>query len=321
MLISPFALSLAALIGTQTPEAIDLERKFRQGEKHTFQFVSKMTIEFREIPLETFLPFGVTYSYAYTMETERLKPDGAADVRFKRPNIKIRMGETVDSPPKMEIINRPQNWLLTFSRKNQLLTLKDESPKEKKKGGTSGGGGQSAFWSTAFGDTQLDVTSWIDELRSLGAFVNFFDWGPVLPVHPVKVGDSWKETVGYVPATLKSGTDKGRNIMARIDYTYVYKGNTTREGKKCAWIQGTLHHDSDAAPYVADLLGIELKLAPFKEIKLQMDATVDYYLDPETFAVYEIEGKSKGNTSITTRETEGAYYEERFTSEAYLVRK
>ncbi|HWP31780.1 MAG TPA: hypothetical protein VNK96_08695 [Fimbriimonadales bacterium] len=321
MIISPIALSLAALVGAQSTEAIDIERKFRKGEKHTFQFVSKMTIEFRGVPLETFLPFGVTYSYAYTMETERLKPDGAADVRFKRPNIKIREGETVDSPPKMEVINRPQNLLLTFSRKNQLLTLKDESPKEKKKAGTGGGGGEPAFWSASFGNAQLDVTSWIAELRSLGAFVNFFDWGPVLPVHPVKVGDTWKETVGYVPATLKSGADKGRNIMTRIDYTYVYKGNTTREGKKRAWIQGTLHHDSDAAPFVADLLGIELKFAPFKEIKLQMDATVDYYLDPETFAVYEIEGTSKGNTSITIRGQDGPYYEERFTSEAYLVRK
>jgi len=319
MIITSFALSFSIFVGTQAPEAIDLERKFRKGEKHTFQFVSKMTVEFREIPLETFIPFGVTYSYSYTMETEQLKPDGAADVRFKRPNIKIRVGETVDEPPKMEVVDRPQNLLLTLSRKNQLLTLKDESPKPKKKEGT--GGGEPAFWNGSFGNPQLNVSAWINELRGLGAFVNFFDWGPVLPVHPVKVGDTWKETVGYVPATLKSGADKGRNIMTRIDYTYVYKGNTTREGKKRAWIQGTLHNDSDAAPFVADLLGIELKFAPFKEIRLQMDATVDYYLDPETFAVYEIEGKSKGNTSITVSGIEGPYYEERFTSEASLVRK
>jgi hypothetical protein len=175
---------------------------------------------------------------------------------------------------------------------------------------------------TKTGGTQLDIMGWMDQLRQLAAFVNFFDNGPILPTGSVVVGDTWKETVGYAPITVAAGADKGKNINSRIDYEMTYRGKAARNGKSFYHIEGKIAQDSDAAPYLADLMGIKPEASPFKSVKLKLDGKVDYYLDLATLAPVEILATSNGAIDVeVTTYTGGPVYQERFKSRASLVRK
>jgi hypothetical protein len=162
----------------------------------------------------------------------------------------------------------------------------------------------------------------MDQLRQLAAFVNFFDMGPILPNGPVSVGDTWKDTVGYAPVTVSSGADKGKNINARIDYEMTYLGKAEYKGKTYHHIKGKFLQDTDAAPYLADLMGVKPEASRFKSVKLMIDGKVDYYLDLATLDPVEILATSEGSVDVeVTTYSGGPVYQERFKSRASLVRK
>jgi hypothetical protein len=310
-------LSLALL--SPVVEPVDLSRVFKMGEKATYSFSSRINVDWRQVPIETFIPQNDGFEYTFTTEVEALKPDGVADLRFRRPKIVLKIGETFDSPPKEQILARDQNYLFVLSNKNRLLSVRDDSPKQPQKP-------DSRLFSHLYADEdrrlQLDIFSWMSQLRQLAAFVNFFDRGPNLPTRPVSVGDTWKETIGYVPTTVSAGADQGKNLMARLDYEYTYKGLIEFEGQTVYHVVGKIFQDTDAAPFIADLMGVKLEFAPFKEIKLKMDGTVDYYLRQSDLSVHKILAKSEGYTSITVATYEGGpVYEEKFKSNARLIRQ
>jgi hypothetical protein len=295
---------------------IDLNRTFKAGAKVSYEFTSRIQFEYREVPLETFIPETATYSYTINSLVEQLKPDGVADVRLRRPTISVKTGETYDQPPKTIVLAKDINHLITLSRKNQVLDFEDFTPKPK----TKDGGGLKVLAKT--GGSQLDIMGWMSQLHQLAAFVNFFDNGPILPDSPVSIGDTWKETVGYAPITVREGADKGKNINARIDFEMTYKGKATRNGKSYQHIEGIIKQDTDAAPYLADLMGVKLEASIFKQVKLKLDGKVDYYLDPTTLEPIEILATSAGSVDVeVTTFTGGPVYQERFKSRASLVRK
>ncbi|MEO7453971.1 MAG: hypothetical protein ABIV13_04330, partial [Fimbriimonadales bacterium] len=158
--------------------------------------------------------------------------------------------------------------------------------------------------------------------RQLAAYVNFFDMGPILPDGPVNVGETWKETVGYAPITVAAGADKGKNINSRIDYEMTYRGKAEHKGKTYHHIEGKIAQDTDAAPYLADMMGVKLEASIFKAVKLKLDGKVDYYLDLVTLDPVEILATSQGSIDVeVTTYTGGPVYQERFKSRASLVRK
>lgn len=307
--------SLMALSASQA-DKIELTRKFAAGEKMTYDFASRLDAEMREYPVETFFPDNVDFTYTFTLDVEKLKPDGVADVRFKRKEFKIRMAEDFESGPKTTVMTQNTNMLITFSNRNQILSIKDETPKKP----PARGGGLHVL--SRFGVKAQDpIMQMIQQLHSFAAFANFYDFGPSLPLHPVAVGDTWKETIGYTPMTISSGAEKGKSLMGRIDYVYTYKGNGAIDNKTCVWIQGKISVDTDAAPFIATFFE-RPEFSPFKEIKLFMDGTVDYYLEPANLATYKIVSKSEGNASISVKDYSGGpVFEERFKSQGKLVRK
>ena len=313
-----FALITASAVAAASQaQPVDLVRKFTAGGKSTYTFTSRIQFEYREVPLETFIPESATYTYTINSNVEKMKPDGIADVRMKRPVVSVKSGETFDKPPQTVVLAKDINQLLTISKKNQILDFQDFTPKPK-----PAGGGGSLLYRAMVGTAQLDIMGWMNQLRQLAAFVNFFDNGPILPDGPVSVGDTWKETIGYAPITVKEGADKGKNINARLDYVMTYKGNAVRNGKNYCHIEGRILQDTDAAPYLADIMGIKPEASPFKEVKLKLDGKVDYYLDAATLEPVEILATSNGSIDMeVTTFTGGPVYQERFKSRASLVRK
>lgn len=307
----------AAAISPLPQGKVDLQRVFKDGAKATYEFNSRIQVDFRMAPLETFIPETDGFTYTFTTSVEKVKPDGVADIRFKRPKIVLKMGEKFDSAPKDEVLLKDQNVLYTLSHRNQVLAVKDETPKPPPK---KDGGGM--FWRANFGASQDIIIAWISQLRQIAAFVNFFDLGPILPNHPVAVGDTWKETVGYAPVTVASGADKGKNINARIDYVYTFMGKTDLNGKQVYHIVGKVDQDTDAAPYIADILGVKMDRAPFKEIKLKINGSVNYYLDTANLQPLEIRATSDGEVDVIVPDyPSGPVYEEKFKSRASLIKK
>jgi hypothetical protein len=312
------AILTATALAQDTP--VDLVRTFKAGDKATYAFNSRVQFEYRQVPLETFIPESATYMYTINAAVEKMKPEGVADVRMKRPNISVRMGETFERPPETIVLIKDVNHLITLSRKNQVLDFEDFTPRPKEKDGD--GGGETLRSMSASGALQLDIMGWMTQLRQLAAFVNFFDNGPILPNGPVVIGDSWKETVGYAPLTVQAGADKGKNINSRIDYEMTYRGKAVRNGNSYYHIEGIIAQDTDAAPYLADLMGVKLESSPIKSVKLKLDGKVDYYLDISTMAPVEIVATSNGSIDVeVTTYTGGPLYQERFKSRASLVRK
>jgi hypothetical protein len=319
-MISFLAASLAVLAPAN--DKVDLVRVFKATDKATFDFVSRMQLDSRQYPVETFIPETDTFLSTFTVQVEKMKPDGVADVRFKRPKLTLRLGETFSSAPKDMVLAKDQNILFTLSRRNQILGVKDETPKPKTdKKPKDEPPPLRSLNGTGLPLNQLDIGGWMSQLHQLAGFVNFFDLGPILPNHPVAVGESWKETVGYAPTTVSAGADKGKNINARIDYVMTFRGKDTYNGKPVWKIEGLIKHETDAAPYIADMMGIKLERAPFKEIKLKMDGGVTYFLDISTLEPVRVEATSVGEASITVLEIAGPVYEEKFKSRATLTRK
>ncbi|MGI8923125.1 MAG: hypothetical protein ACR2HJ_03635 [Fimbriimonadales bacterium] len=308
----------AAALANPQGQKIDLNRLFIGGEKAIYEFNSRISVDSRMVPLQTFIPETDSFTYTFTTLVEQMKPDGVADLRFRRPKIVLNMGETFDSPPKSLPLQKDENYLFTISRKNQMLAVKDFTPRKKEKDGSAAVALRSR---TEAGAGQIDIGAWIGQLRQIGAFVNFFDLGPILPNEPVAVGDIWKDTIGYVPATVSAGADKGKSINARIDYLMTFMGATNLNGRAVWHIQGKISQDSDAAPYIAQLLNVKLERAPFKEIKLKIDGLVDYYLDHKTLHPLQIKATSEGSVDVTVSDYSGGpVYEERFKSRASLVK-
>jgi len=316
-MIMLLALITATAIIQDAP--IDLVRTFKVGTKATYAFSSRIQFESRQVPLETFIPHSETYTYTINSVVEKTKPEGVADVRMKRPTISVKTGETFDRPPETHVLIKDVNQLFTLSKKNQVLDFEDFTPRPKDK---DGGGDVALRVIANSGGEQLDIMGWMNQLRQLSAFVNFFDNGPVLPSDAVVVGDTWKETVGYAPITVKAGADKGKNINSRIDYEMTYRGKAVRNGKTFYHIEGQFAQDTDAAPYLAELMGMKPEASPVSSVKLKIDGKVDYYLDIATLEPAEISATSSGLIDVVvTTYSGGPFYQERFKSRASLVRK
>jgi hypothetical protein len=297
-------------------EEVDLVRKFKQGETHQYEFYSKVVHERREAILVTFVPFVSEVRYEFTLVTEKEKPEGTADLRFRRGPINLRIAATFDEPAKTQKISDERNILFTLSPKNRVLAIKDETPKKPPSKPPKP---LLAFPSPL----QLDIGGWTSQMVRLSAFVGFLDFGPQLPLKKVKVGDSWFETVGDTPVTVSEGPNKDKMIVGRLDYKYVYKGETTVDGRRMVWIQGTLEQDTDAGKFLADILEIDVEQSPIPKVPLKMKATVNYYLEPDSLLLYKAEAEFEGYAAVYLKQfdDERAYEEDRFTSKATLVRK
>ncbi len=304
--------SLCLLALVQNPVA--LSRKFVPTEKLAYQINSHITAEQRQKGIQTFIPEDLDINYGFDFVVKAMKNDGVAVVTYRRPAMTEIRGETATSAPKPTVEKSDKVYELTVSPVNELIDTRDVTPKKpvkkpaKKKP-------LSARWTMPAAPLQAPIFGqYISEMHRLALFIGGIDSGldfaPKLPLEPVKVGDTWKRTVGYQPQKL-SGKD-GKSAVQRLDYLYTYVGPMKVDGKAILRVQAKLELKTDLADYLRTLLGEEADKTNLKTMPLHLQATIDFDLDPKTRHTLAANATSEGGFELYVKEDPEAYYEERF---------
>jgi hypothetical protein len=288
---------VAAIATSQVPD-VQLARAYKLGEKLTYSVTSNLSVQTRQRGLQTWIPSDLELNYQFTTEVRALKPEGMADLLYLRPTMTIIEGETFDSPPKKKVENLKYNMLLTMSPANEVINVKDLNPPAKPKAG-----GKGRFAAPMYGRTTQQIPfigQFIGEVQRLALFAGNFesalDFAPRLPFEKLKVGDSWKRTVGYSPQKLK-GKD-GKTVNQRLDYTFTYKGPADSNGKKVLRVVGECALDTNLADYINGLYEMKPEETGLKSIPLRFKAKIDFDLDPATKKTVLANANSEGGFEI-----------------------
>ncbi|HRF58729.1 MAG TPA: hypothetical protein PLH94_02310 [Fimbriimonadaceae bacterium] len=300
--------TLAAIaMATSVPEPVDIGRVFTKGEKLQYEVKSTIQAQIRQGELQTFLPQDFDINYKFTTEVVSLKADGIGEIRYSRPTVTEIEGETADSMPKTKVTKLGWLFLLEVSPINDLVKMTDLKPPAKKKDT------RIRAWSSAEGEhvQTLDVGQFIGEIHRLSLFAggvdSALDFSPKLPYDPVAVGETWKRTVGYSPQTLKGAGDK--SAVQRLDYEYTYRGIVESGGRKVHRVTADLKLDTDAAKFINQALRMRPDQSGLKEMKLILDATIEFDLDLKTRRTLEARAKSTGSVKIEGTELGNTYEE------------
>lgn len=294
--------ALVAAISVSPAQEVQLARTYKLGEKLTYQINSNMSIQHKQRGLQTWIPEDLDMNYQFTTEVKALKPDGVADVLYLRPTMTVIEGETFDSPPKTQIEKVKYNFLLTVSPANEVLNMKDLNPPPKAKPAPKkGGGAMLRLDSEGNRKVQLPfVGQFIAEVHRLALFAGNFesalDFAPRLPFDKLKVGDTWKRTVGYTPQKLK-GKD-GKTVNQRLDYTFTYKGLVDSNGKKVFRVSGECGLDTNLADYVNQMFEMKPEETGLKSIPLKFKANIEFDLDQATRKTLQTVAVSEGGFQI-----------------------
>lgn len=303
------SLCLALLAPIQAPTT--LARKFVANEKLAYAITSHITAEQRQKGLETFIPADYDINYGFFFTVKALKNDGIALLTYQRPSMTEIEGETSTSAPKPKTEKSNKIYELTVSPVNELLEMNDVTPKKK----TPPKKRVPANWLSPAPTAQAPIFGeYIGEMHRLALFIGGIDSGldfaPKLPLEAVKVGDTWKRTVGYQPQKLK-GKD-GKVAVQRLDYTYTYLGPMNVDGKSILRVQAKLDFNTDLADFLRTLLEGSKLETNLKTMPLHMKATIDFDLDPKTRHTLSAAATSEGGFELYVKEDSEAYYEERF---------
>lgn len=294
--------ALVAAISVSPAQDMQLARTYKLGEKLTYQINSNMSIQHKQRGLQTWIPEDLDMNYLFTTEVKALKPDGVADILYLRPTMTVIEGETFDSPPKTQVEKVKYNMLLTVSPANEILNMKDLNPPPKTKPASKkGGGAMYRLDSESYKRVQLPfVGQFIAEVHRLALFAGNFesalDFAPRLPFDKLKVGDTWKRTVGYTPQKLK-GKD-GKTVNQRLDYTFTYKGLVDSNGKKVFRVSGECGLDTNLADYVNQMFEMKPEETGLKSIPLKFKANIEFDLDQATRKTLQTVAVSEGGFQI-----------------------
>lgn len=303
--------SLAAppLQGTPTL----LSRAFTKGEKGKYEFHSAITFESRGGNLDTWIPQDQDVVYQYSYEVTDMKADGICVMRYKRPTLTEIEGETVDSKPKPRVYKVNYDLELNVSPTNEVLSVKDLTPKKPP---TKPPKANLLALFKAGGKGRQDIIGdFVNEVRRLALFAggsldSSLDFNPKLPYDEVKVGDTWKRTVGYSPQK-QSGSNK--MAVQRMDYTYTYVGPVEVNGKKFQRVSAAISLKTDLAEFIHQTFDVKSSDTGLKAIPLNFNAKIDFDLDPKTFRTLKANGTSEGGFSIMLIDSpDKAVQEERF---------
>ncbi len=277
-------LAISSIFGVQAGDApVSLGRVFVKNEKLAYEVRSSLNAQRRMRGLITWIPEDLDLNYDFTTFVEDMKADGIAVLNYKRPLIHKIVGETFNSPPKESDEKVNMNFRLTVSPINEILEAKDlnEKPSKKPAGGlnlmlSSKGPPQ--------GSLENILGQFVGEMFRLSLFAGSFDsaldFAPKTPFDTVKVGDSWKRTVGYQPQKLQGKGNK--QAVQRLDYTFTYKGIVQSEGKKVYRVEGSLDLKTDLAEFINQMVGMKPEDTGLKKVPLSMKSTILFDLDLKT---------------------------------------
>jgi len=285
------ALSLAIAIASTPTDATTLSRVFAKGEKDQYSVQSHLQSQDRPKGLETWIPTDFDLNYKFTSEVVDMLPDGVAKIHYLRPTISRVFGETYDAPAKTDVTKVNYDYLLKVSPANEIIGYEELAKKPAK-----------AKWlipGIATKKSQGDVIShYLDELIRMsvffGPFESSLDYSPKLPLTPVKVGDTWKRTVGYQPQQLKGKT--GQIAVQRIDYTYTYVGPVTSDdGKAVVRVTAQMSFNTDLAAYLNQFFEEDTGL---RKLPTHLSAAINFDLEPKTLRTIGIDAQSEGGLQL-----------------------
>ncbi|MBS1707817.1 MAG: hypothetical protein JSS65_03745 [Armatimonadetes bacterium] len=280
---------------------VELSRKFTKGEKYNYKVRSHILIEQSGYNLPVGIPEELDINYDSTMLVKEVKPSGFASVEYRRPTMTEIEGETAESPPKSKTEKVDINYTLSLSPINEVTDAVkiDEKKGADKKGGQPKGLNLLAKLPISMRTSQ-SILGFASELHRLALWIGSLDssleFNPKLPFEEVKPGATWKRTVSYQPQALKGG--KGKQAVQRLDLSYKYEGKAQVKGKEVERITATLKLDTDAALFVHQMMDAKPEETGLKALKLKMDSTIVFDLDPKTFATLHAKATSKGNWSL-----------------------
>ncbi len=292
MLIS--TLALATSLQT-SPQYVDISRVFKAGETNKYQVRSRLQMETRQLGQTVFLPSSVRIDYDFTLSVKQMLDEGFAVHIYRRPTMTITEGETASSPPVKNVEQTNINYEITLSPANEMTNAKSLV----------------ARWAAASSpaapqDLMSIVGQFTGELQRLALFTGSLDSGmdlsPKLPYDEVRVGDTWKRTVGYSPQRI-ANSDKA--AVQRLDYTYTYKGIMEVNGQKIHRVQATMGLESNAAEFVNQSLGMTPGQSGLEAINLKLDATIDFDLDLNTRKTLRAMAVSKGGYDVRISQVPG----------------
>lgn len=298
----------------QGPET-DLARVFTKGDKYNYEFRSTINIEARQRGLATWLPEDQDINYDFSWEVENVKNEGIAVIRYKRPTMTIILGETAESAPKPTVEKTNIDQRITMSPYFEVIDSVDLSPKKPRKNGEpkedtrarTAGTKQSRGLQAFLGGFVQEV---FRIALCVGSFDNGLDFAPRTPYEPVKVGETWKRTVGYSPQKLQG--KGGKMDMQRLDYTYTFKGLVEQDGKKVLRVDAKLAVNSDLAAFVHQISGLKPEQTNLKKAPLLLDAKLEFDLDPTTKQTIAARGESVGGFTVVLNDFEEPVEELKF---------
>lgn len=298
---------------------IELGRKFVAGEKLIYLTKAEITDEQRSGDLQTFIPNDESITYRHTLDVQKVKADGIADILYTRPTMAITIGDTETAGAKTT--NEKLDWKLQMeiSPVNEVLSVKDLTPKKpdapKKEDGLLWLRSRGIQGSRADGTAVGLLFSYVGEVQRLAFFVGGFDTSldisPRMPFEEIKVGDTWQRTVSATPQKLKGQGDKMG--VQRLDYTYTYKGVTkSSEGKDIHRIEAVVKLDSDMAEFARQLTRASKASTSLKAVPLKFEAKVKYDLDLKTMHLVKAAAESSGSFAIEVKGVAQPLLEDRF---------
>ncbi len=288
--------SLVLAAPTTAPAPVLLSRSFTLGEKLAYKVTASMRAQERHGSLDTFMPDNLDFSYAFTTEVKKLKSDGIVDLLYSRPTFTQENDEDTDSGPTKKVDTVNMSAILTLSPINQILEVKDLTPKKKASSDDRffGANGTPRAQEGQF-------IAFVGEMHRLALFMGSFesalDFNPKLPLDKVAVGDTWKQTVSYQPQKIK-GDKQGKQEVERLDYVFTYKGLVNSEGKSVQRVQAQLAFNTDLGDFFNQMMETKPEDSHLKKIPMNFKATIDFDLDPKTFRTIRANAKSEGGFQI-----------------------
>jgi len=316
---------IAALAFAQSEAPVTLSRTFAKGQKLTYEYKATLHTESREYGLVTWIPDDVDFAYKFTMEVLEMKNDGFAKVLYKRPTIAITEGETANRGPKTTTQKLDWTLQMTLSPFNEITELKDLTPKKPEKPKPKDPDENQAklkLASKAQGELSHalvdSLTSGLtDLLLLLGTLDSSLDFSPRLPFDELKVGDTWKRTVGYSPQKLAG--KEGKMASQRLDFTYTYKGLVKSGNTEVRRIVADLSLDTNLADFMNQSIPEELKSRSlFKSLPFKMTSQIVFDLDKKTCHTLKAVATSDASSQIFLSIVQDAYDENKMHSKITL---
>ncbi|MHB8635025.1 MAG: hypothetical protein ACYC96_00970 [Fimbriimonadaceae bacterium] len=320
-MITLLALAFGAAQSAATP--VFLKHTFLKGLKSEYSVDANLQIDERSGNLDTFLPHEIEYQYKFFTRTLDVS-DGIATLRYSRPSIIEIKGPTVDSDPIPKTEKLDQLATLQLSPINQVLDYKDQTPGRKKTSDDPASLVTENAVSDRVQESVMDfIAPFIIDLEQLSVFIGGIDGSldlePKFSLDAVKVGDTWKRTVGYQPQRLSSKA--GKTVVQRLDLVYTYNGLKESRGRTVQRVHGELKLDTDLGKYVNDLFNAKPENTGLRSIPTRLKIEMDFDLDPTTMQTVYASVASAGSFKIFAFRNQDAVIEQNIqgTSEMRLV--